>query len=259
MDIFVFIFIGATFAALIVGYLLEGGALGALVQVTAFIIVVGGTIGATGLSFTFTRVSRIGGILKALVAGNKFDAVATVKFFYDVSQTTRKNGLLSIEEELNNKTDINPLAKKGLLMIVDGYDAELIRGTLEIEADSISQRHKDNAGMFDQAGGYSPTYGIIGTVMGLVNVLGNMEDPSTLGPMIAVAFIATLYGAGFANILYLPIGTRLKDMNKEELLINTMIIEGVLEVQAGTHPVAIVKKLSGMLDKKQASKLEEIK
>jgi chemotaxis protein MotA len=239
MDIAFIGFLVFGFVAMLSAYVMEGGVLGALVTPTAAIIVFGGTFAAAGLSFPFSTIKRLGAILGVVLKGTHHDGVSIVKFFYDICQTTRKNGLLSIEEEINNKTDINPIAKKGLLMIVDGYDADLIRNTLEIEAEVISERHKEGAAVFESAGAYAPTMGIIGTVMGLVHVLGSLSDPSTLGPKIAVAFLATLYGVFSANIIFLPIGSRLKEMNKEEELINMMVIEGVLEVQAGTHPAAV--------------------
>lgn len=255
MDISVILAILAGFGLLIGGFILEGGVFEALFEYTAAVIVFGGTIGAVGLSFPASTLKRIPKILGVLVKPPKIDLLEILEFFKDVSYKTRKNGLLYLEGEISQRPDLDPMIKKGLQMAVDGFEPEIIKSTLELEADIISERHHAGAAIFDAAGGYGPTMGIIGTVMGLVHVLGDLDDPTTLGPKIAVAFIATLYGVAFANLVYLPIGSRLKAIDAVEVMKNEMIIEGILAIQEGKNPAVIVNKLSSYLNKSDLEKV----
>jgi chemotaxis protein MotA len=141
---------------------------------------------------------------------------------------------------------------------VDGVDPQAVRSILELELDSTSERHKNGSDVFESAGGYAPTMGIVGTVMGLVHVLGNLEDTSTLGPKIAVAFLATLYGIGSANLLWLPIANRLKQADEKEVKEKTLIIEGILYIQEGINPNTIAEKLKSFLNKEESLKYESI-
>jgi chemotaxis protein MotA len=141
-------------------------------------------------------------------------------------------------------------------MIVDGVDPEIMKGSLETRLEQISERHNQGISIFEAAGGYAPTMGIIGTVMGLVQVLSNLDDPSTLGPKIAVAFIATLYGIGTANLIWLPIANKLKILSTEEIIEKEMCIEALLLVQAGASPSSIISKLEGFLTEEDIKKLE---
>lgn len=257
MDIFVFVFLILGFGSAVGSFIWEGGHLGALMEPTAALMVFGGTIGAVGLSFPSETLKRLPKIFGVLIKPQKIDLLEVLEFFKDVSFKTRKNGLLYLESELSSKPDLDPIIRKGLQMAVDGFEPDVIRNTIELEMDVMSERHHGGAAMFEAAGGYGPTMGIIGTVMGLVHVLGNLDDPSTLGPKIAVAFIATLYGVAFSNLLYLPIGSRLKSMDKEELNKNQMVLEGILSVQEGKNPAVIVSKLSSYLTKDEVKKLNE--
>lgn len=244
------------FACIIAGFLMEGGALSALLKPTAAIIVFGGTIGATVVSNTGDDLKRFGKILKVAFREYKPNYVALIEYFKDISVKTRKEGLLSLESSISADANIDPFIKKGLQLIVDGTDPHAVRDILETEAHLVSERHRSGAGMFDDAGGYAPTMGIVGTVCGLVNVLGNLGgDSSALGPEIAVAFIATLYGIGTANLLWLPIGKKLKAMNKAESKEKDLIIEAIISVQEGTNPNTLVEKLKGFLNQEEAEKM----
>lgn len=256
MDISVILFIVFGLASLISAFLMEGGHPGALVAPTAALIVFGGTIGAVGLAFPADILKRLPGIFKTLINPRKADLPSLVSYFKDVSYKTRKNGLLSLEGEISSDPNLDPFIKKGLQLVVDGVDPQAVRSILELELESTSERHREGAAIFESAGGFSPTMGIIGTVMGLVHVLGNLSDPASLGPKIAVAFIATLYGVSFANLLWLPIGTRLKSLDEKEIKEKTLIIEGILYIQEGINPNTIAEKLKGFLNKKELSKFE---
>jgi len=236
-------------------YLMEGGVLGKLFIGTAAMIVFGGTIAAVGLSFPFKDIKRIPGAIKVVFTGKEKDLGELIIFFKNLSTKARKNGLLSIETEINVE-GIDPFIQKGLQLVVDGVDPQTIQGILELESDATSERHEAACAMFEAAGGFSPTMGIIGTVMGLVHVLGNLSDPSSLGPEISVAFIATLYGVSFANLVYLPMASKLKMLNKYENHERELIVEAVLLIQTGTNPNTLAEKLKGFLNKADRAKLE---
>ena len=255
MDITIITSIIFSFACIIVGFLLEGGALGALYQFTALLIVVGGTIGAVGVAFPGKTLKRFPKVFSIAFKKRNSNLIENVEFFKEITVKTRKNGLLSLEADLNNP-ETDTFIKKGLQMIVDGVDPEIMKGSLETRLEQISERHHQGISIFEAAGGYAPTMGIIGTVMGLVQVLSNLDDPSTLGPKIAVAFIATLYGIGTANLIWLPIANKLKILSTEEIIEKEMCIEALLLVQAGASPSSIISKLEGFLTEEDIKKLE---
>jgi chemotaxis protein MotA len=157
------------------------------------------------------------------------------------AESARRDGPLALDEVTNTIED--PYTKKGLQLVVDGTDSDLVRTILESEVDGMAQRHGQISGMFTTAGGFAPTLGIIGTVMGLIHVLENLSAPSTLGPAISGAFIATLYGVSSANLLFLPIGNKLKEMSAAEVNHRYMVLEAILSIQAGDNPRVLAEKL----------------
>jgi chemotaxis protein MotA len=257
MSISVIVFLLMGFIAMISAFVLDGGHPDGLLSVTAAMIVFGGTIGAVGLATPLKDVKRIPGMLGIIFKPKESNLVELIAFFKDMALKTRKNGLLTIEGELTAK-EIDPFIKKGLQLVVDGVEPATIQGILELESESASERHRKGAGVFDAAGGFAPTMGIIGTVMGLVHVLGNLSDPGSLGPQIAVAFIATLYGVGSANLLWLPIAARLKALDDEEYNEKKLIIEAVLLIQIGANPNTLAEKLKGFLSGKELVSYETI-
>lgn len=258
MDISVFIFLIFGLLSIVVGYVIEGGQAGALMGPTAAMIVFGGTIGAVGLSFPPDILKRIPKMIKVIISPRKSDLPALISYFKDVSFKTRKNGLLSLESEVSNDPNLDPFIKKGLQLVVDGVDPQAVRDILELELESTSERHTQGSNIFESAGGYGPTMGIIGTVMGLVHVLGNLEDTSTLGSKIATAFLATLYGIGSANLLWLPIATRLKQADEKEYKEKTLIIEAILYIQEGINPNTIAEKLKSFLSNDELLKYKQM-
>ncbi|MDP4090151.1 MAG: flagellar motor protein [Bacillota bacterium] len=250
MDFTTLIFIIMGFGSLVGAFVFEGGHPSALLAPTAALIVFGGTIAAVGISFPFRDVKRIGRVIKNIFSPRKIDLVGLLIFFRDLSYKTRKTGLLTIESEIAT-ADIDPFIKKGLQLVVDGVEPSTIQGVLEMDIELTSERHHRGAAMFEAAGGFSPTMGIIGTVMGLVHVLGSLDDPKNLGPKISVAFIATLYGVGFANLLWLPIASKLKALDEEEFNEKKLMMEAMLLIQSGINPNTLVEKLKGFLDKKE--------
>lgn len=256
MNLSPIVFLIEAFGILITAFIIEGGQPSHLMSLTAFLIVVGGTTGATGLSYPLKDFKRMPGAVKKAFTAKENNLSDLIIFFRNLSTKARKNGLLSIESEINVE-GIDPFIQKGLQLVVDGVDPQTIQGILELEADATVERHKKAIAMFESAGGYCPTMGIVGTVMGMVHILGNLGgDSSKIGELIAPAFLATLYGIAFANIIFLPIGNRLKLLNEYENAERELIIEAVLLIQTGTNPNTLAEKLKGFLNKNDRVKLD---
>jgi len=234
------------FGMLITGYLIEGGSIGALFLLSPAIIVFGGTAGTILVSFNLEDIQRIPIMLKDCFTSRKSSEDEIIEFLVKLSEVARREGLLSLEENIENSNakNMNPMIVDGIKLIVDGTDPELVKNMLETKIMVKEHVRKTDISIFEAAGGYSPTMGIIGTVMGLVFVLGNLSDPSELSKSIAAAFIATLYGVAFANVVYLPLGSKLKQQWKKELAEAEMIVEGVLSIQAGENPGVVRAKLT---------------
>jgi len=233
------------FAMLLIAYVEEGGQLSALVQPTAAMIVFGGTIGAVMTSFTLNDLKQVGKLFQIVFKEKKYEVNELITILCSFAEKARREGLLSLERETANIDD--EFLRQGIQLVVDGTDPALVRDILETQIEFTDQRHKIGADIFESAGGYSPTMGIIGTVLGLVMVLGNLTNPDELGPSIAVAFIATLYGVAFANLAWLPIGHKLKLKSKQERFMKEIALEGVLSIQAGDNPGIVREKLRAFL------------
>ncbi len=239
--------------AILIGQVLEGGHPMSLVQITAAFIVFGGTAGAVILSFPqetlidsviaikrvfFTEVSDFGEIITELV---KYATKA------------RKEGVIALEKEAKNASD--PLITLGLEAVADGADPKLVRDLMETQVGLMEERSKGAAKVWESAGALAPTIGIIGAVLGLIHVMGNLADPSSLGAGIAVAFVATVYGVGMANLFCIPLGTKIKFKDQRTFVAKEMMIEGILAIQAGESPALIERKLNAfILDKKKDAK-----
>lgn len=247
------------FGSMFAGYMMGGGLLSGLVSLSSLIIVFGGTFGAVGLSFPLSILKKLPSILKVTFANSKYkDMGELIKYFKEISIKTRKDGLLSIEETIANDSNIDPFIKKGLQLVVDGVEPQTVRDVLESEAYMVSERHKLGASIFETAGGYAPTMGIIGTVMHLVEIMGSLSgNPDELGPKIGAAFLATLYGIWSANLVYLPVATRLKATNKYEEQQNEMIIEAIISIQEGLNPNTLVEKLKSYLNADEVKAFDE--
>ncbi len=232
--------------AIIGGNLLEGGHTDSLVQLTALFIVGGGTIGAVMVQ---TPVAVFGRALKMIVwvfIPPKVNQNEAIEKIISWSNIARKEGLLGLESLVDAESD--PFAKKGLQLLVDGAEPEAIRSILEVEIDVKEYFDNQAAKVYEGMGGYSPTIGIIGAVMGLIHVMNNLADPSKLGPGIAVAFVATIYGVGMANLIFLPIASKLKSIVHDLTQFREMVIEGVVSIAEGENPRNIEVKLQGYLN-----------
>lgn len=240
--------------AVLLSVLLEGGSIFSLFNLPAFVVVFGGTIGATAIGFTLEELKAIPALFRIAFKEEKYNATELIATLVGFAEKARREGLLALEEELSTIED--GFLQKGMQLVIDGTDAELVRSIMETELTFIQERHHKAAGIFDAAGGFAPTFGIIGTVMGLVNVLGNLNDTDSLGSSIATAFIATFYGVSSANIFFLPIAAKLKNRSARQILFHEVTLEGILSVQAGDNPRIVEEKLLAFLAPKNRLKKE---
>lgn len=231
--------------AIVGGQILEGGHVASLVQPTALLIVMGGTVGAVLLQSPY-HIFRQG---LAMAKWVWFPPVVAqrsqVEQILKWSQLSRREGLLSLESHLSAVKD--PFVRKGLQLLVDGADPDRIRDLLEVDIDAFEDELRQSAKIWESAGGYSPTIGILGAVMGLIHVMENLSDPTKLGPGIAVAFVATIYGVGLANLIYLPIAGKLKYYISKMVASREMLIDGLVGIAVGDNPRIIEVRLNGYL------------
>ncbi len=225
--------------------LLEGGELSSLFSFPAFLIVFGGTIGATSIGFTWEELRKIPLLLKIVFHNQEHNSQQVIDLLVGFAEKARRDGLLVLEDEVSAIKD--PYLRKGLQLVIDGTDSDILRSIMETELNFMIDRHTRAASIFETAGGYAPTMGIIGTVLGLVNVLGNLNNTDLLGSAIATAFIATFYGVASANLIFLPIAAKLKSRSSVQLLIYEIALEGILSVQAGDNPRIVKEKLHSFL------------
>ncbi len=245
MDIFAVIGVFLGIGFILTGQAMEGGNIGQLLQVTAAFIVLGGTTGAIVLSFPPQTLMAAIKMLKNVFMPPKTDFNALITEIGGFATKARKEGIISLEKEANNASD--SLLTLGLGAVADGTDPTLVREMLENQISQLEEHVHSCAKVFESFGGYSPTLGIIGAVLGLIQVMQNLSDPSKLGAGIAVAFVATIYGLFAANLVMIPLGTRIKFIYQKVFLYKNMILEGVLSIQAGESPVLIERKLRSFI------------
>ena len=245
MDILSFLGVIIGFAAIIGGNYIEGGSIEALINAPAAVIVIGGTVGAAMLQTPWSALKLAISRLRWVIFPPSVAFISGVNNVVRWAIAARKEGLLGLE--MIAETEKNFFARKGLQLLVDGSEPESIRNVMEVESVVLEQRDVDAAKFYESMGGYAPTIGIIGAVMGLIHVMGNLADPSKLGQGIAVAFVATIYGVGLANLLLLPIATKLRNLARVESQFRELIIEGIIAIAEGENPRAIELKLNGFL------------
>lgn len=231
--------------AIIGGQILEGGHVGSLVQPTALLIVLGGTLGAVLLQSPLHVFKRGLLMIKWVWVPPVIEQKRAIDQILQWSQLSRREGLLALENHLPGIKD--DFTRKGLQLLVDGADPERIRELLEVDIDTFEEEWRQAAKVWESAGGYSPTIGILGAVMGLIHVMENLSDPTKLGPGIAVAFVATIYGVGLANLIYLPIAGKLKYYISRMVSAREMMIDGLVGIAVGDNPRIIESRLRGYL------------
>lgn len=233
MDFLTLIGVLLSIAAVLGGNLLEGGHNSSLIQLTAFVIVFGGTLGAILVQTPLQVFVRATKLSKWVFLPPKLAMPDTITKISSWSKIARREGLLGLQKNADKEKD--PFVKKALLLLIDGREPEEIRKALEIETHSAASFDFNAAKVFEGMGGYSPTVGIIGAVLGLIHVMNNLSDPTLLGPGIAVAFVATIYGVGFANFLFLPIANKLKAIIDEFVHYREMVIDGITLIAEGEN------------------------
>ena len=241
-------FLGLGF--ILAGQALEGGNIGQLLQITAAFIVVGGTAGAVFLSFPIEDFKTAGHCIGVVYFGKppKFETI--IEEIIGYAQKARKEGVIILEKEAENAS--HPLLKLGLEAVADGADPTLVKDMMETQLSQMQEKIAAGAKVLESAGGYSPTLGIIGAVLGLIQVMQNLSDPSKLGAGIAVAFVATIYGLVVANLFTIPYSTRAKRKYAHIFTSMELMIEGILSIQAGESPALIERKLECYIVDKKA-------
>ena len=242
MDLTSAIGIVAGIGFIITGQFLEGGNIGQLLQITAAFIVLGGTFGAILVSFPLENLANAVFMLKDIFFMAPPDFETIIKEITEFAGKARKEGIIALEKEASKASD--PLMILGLEAVSDGSDPALVKAMLGNQIDQLAEKVEGAAKVWESAGGFAPTIGIIGAVLGLIQVMQHLSDPSKLGAGIAVAFVATIYGVGSANLMFIPFATKLKIKYKKVFVMKELITEGILSIQAGESPALIERKLN---------------
>ena len=253
MDIFLIIGLVLGAICIMMALILKGASVAMLLNGEVAVIIFGGMIAAVLSSYTMADIKRLPKVMKVLMSNEEPDLNGTIEKMVELSNIARREGLLALEAPVNELDD--PFMKQGLELVVDGAEAEQIRDLMESEVDAMETRHHRMSGLFKTAGATSPTLGVMGAAIGLIGALGNLSDINKLGPMIASAFVATIFGIFMGYLVMMPFATRLEAKNEEEVLLKTLIIEGVMDIQAGHSAKVIEQKLYAQIppDKRKVS------
>jgi len=239
---------------LVAAAIMTGGSLLIFVSVPSLLIVLGGTLGATLVNYPLNVILSLVGVIKNTVFANVESPQTIIDKFMDYANRARREGILSLEPVIKEVDD--DFLRKGLQLTVDGLEPQVIQEILETEIGYLESRHERGAELMSTLGAFAPALGMIGTVIGLVQMLQTMSDPSTIGPAMAVALITTFYGAIFANLVFLPMAGKLKTRSKDEVLSKEMMMEGILSISKGENPRIIEEKLNSFLAPKDRKGLE---
>jgi chemotaxis protein MotA len=252
MDLGSFIGLFLAIGLIATAFIEEGGNVRQVMQPTAAMIVLGGTIGACILQFPLkVAINAIKSSLSVFLH-KKANVDATIAQIVEFAKRARREGILALEKEIETLGD--PFFAKALRMAVDGLEPKQLIETMEAELATLEEQHEGPVKFFEACGGYAPTMGILGAVLGLIQVMNNLSDPSKLGEGIAVAFVATVYGVGSANLIFLPFSTKIKYNSKETLKMREIMLKGVLLIQEGINHSIIEEQLKSYLDEKAQKK-----
>lgn len=244
MDIATVLGIISAFGLVIIAIFMGGG-VELFINLPALMIVVGGTLGATMINYPLRDVFGVFNIAKKAIFTRKLSSDRLVKRFTGFANKSRKEGILALEDEVKSVKD--DFLKKGVQLSIDGLEPQEIRDILETEVDFIKNRHQMGAEIFTTMGSFSPALGMIGTLIGLVQMLQTLDDPSRIGPAMAVALLTTFYGSMIANLICLPIAGKLRTRSKEELLSKEMTIRGIISLSNGDHPRILEQRLQAFM------------
>lgn len=234
--------IGIAVILILVGMIMKGGSIGGIINIPALLMVMGGTIGVLIASFGMKDAMGMVKLFTGVAMKERTDErPKLIETLVGFAEKARREGLLVLEEDAREVDD--PFLAKGVRLVVDGTDPDLVKDVMETELDAMEERHHYNQDMFKQGGAFAPTLGILATVLSLVSVLQHLDQPDTLGPAISAAFLATFYGVAVANIFYLPVANALKKRTQQEVGERVLMIEGVLSIQSGDNPRVLAEKL----------------
>jgi chemotaxis protein MotA len=239
---------------LVIGGMAAGGNIGAYVDFPSILITVGGTTGAIIVSYPADILKTLGGAVKRAFISNDPNLLAMVQTIVSFAEKARREGLLALEGDVAELTD--EFLKKSIQLVVDGTDPELVKAILDTEIGIMEDRHSANKAIFDSVAELAPAYGMIGTLIGLIAMLGNLADVSALGPGMAVALITTMYGSMMANMFAIPISKKLAARSSKEIVSMELMVEGILAIQAGENPRIVEEKLKVFLPPKMRKRLE---
>ncbi len=232
----------------------QSGSLMDFIDGPSVFIVVGGIFFATFASFPLERLKNLVKAIKSLFQKETVDIHEDIEKLIGLANIARREGILALEESAGEATD--PFLKKGIMLIVDGTNPELIKGIMETELAFVKERHAENRAVLDSAAVFAPAFGMIGTLIGLINMLTNLSDMASLGPNMSVALVTTFYGSMFANLVFTPLSRKLKAVGNGEYLRKEMILEGLLSIQNGENPRIIREKLNAFLSRAQLDKVQ---
>jgi chemotaxis protein MotA len=231
--------------ALVISAIMFGGSLTMFINIPSLMIVIGGTLGATMVNYPLPDIFKVMKVVRNAFFLKHFTMNEMIKNFVTLAGTARREGILALETAINDIDD--EFMKKGLQLSVDGLEPMSIKEILDTEITNIQDRHKLGAEIFTTLGTFSPALGMIGTLIGLVQMLQTMDDPSTIGPAMAVALLTTFYGSLIANIICLPIAGKLKNRSSDEVMLKELMSEGIMSISKGDNPRLLEQKLNAFL------------
>jgi len=244
MNLFTILSMALGFACVLISIATSGNLMD-FYDPSSIFVVFGGVICATFASFSLERMKSLAQALRIAFRKSQINLTADIDKIVEIANVARRNGLLALEE-LTGEMD-EPFLKKGILLVVDGSDPELIRSIMDTELSVIKERHGENRAILDTMAAYAPAFGMIGTLIGLINMLTSLDDMSTLGPNMSVALVTTFYGTMLANLVFNPLSKRLKAVGSLEYVRKELILEGIMAIQNGENPRVIKEKLSAFL------------
>jgi chemotaxis protein MotA len=247
----------AALLAIVLATVMDGNSFGALIGPSSLVLVLFGTLGVTMAGFQVADLSKIPKALMTSLTAKVGQPTEIIRRLVKASETARREGVLALEPMLEEVDDA--FLRTGLQQVVDGLDGEAVKDMLEIEMRSIEERHGTAIGFFKTLGGFAPTMGMIGTVIGLINMLGNLSDPSQLGLGLSVALLTTLYGVVFANLIFMPIANKMQRLHDAEMTAKELALDGILAIQAGAGPRVLAERLEAYLPPSERGRALEAK
>jgi chemotaxis protein MotA len=248
MDVATIIGLAAGFCAILISIIIGGASIATFIDPPSLLIVIGGTIAATLITFPFPDVMKVGPVVKNAFFTQSRSPTETIKQIVGFANQARRDGVLSLENSLDSVDD--DFLRRGLQLAIDGIEPQTLRDALEVEVIYVEERHNLGQDLFNAMNKYCPAFGMIGTLIGLIIMLKNMSDPTAIGPAMAVALITTFYGALFSNLVFAPIAAKLKNRSGEESLYRTIVVEGVVMILLGEQPRMVEEKLKAFLSPK---------